>query len=48
MKIGIPISYNKTLGPATKLNFVGLTADLVNLCIFITKGQMLEITEFNW
>ena len=30
-EIGFPISHNKTLGPAMVLNFVGLTADLVNL-----------------
>ena len=41
-EIGFPISHNKTLGPATKLNFVGLTADLEQLCITLPDDKRLK------
>ena len=37
--MGFPISHNKTLGPAMKLNFVGLTADLINLRIYFPEDK---------
>ena len=48
-EIGFPISHNKTLGPATQLDFVGLTADLVNLCILLPEdkwSKCLNIINF--
>ena len=38
-EIGFPICHNKTLRPAMKLNFVGLTADLINLCILLPDDK---------
>ena len=40
--IGFLISRNKTLGPARELNFVGLTADLVNLRILLNEDKRLK------
>ena len=39
IEIGFPISHNKTLGPAMILDFVGLTADLVNLRILLPDDK---------
>ena len=41
-ELGFPISHNKTLGPATKLNFVGLTADLVALSITLPEDKRVK------
>ena len=41
-KIGFPISHNKTLGLAMVLNFVELTADLVNLLILLPEEKRLK------
>ena len=41
-ELGFPISHNKTLGPATKLNFIGLTADLVKLSITLPEEKQLK------
>ena len=38
-EIGFPISHNKTLGPATCLEFVGLTADLTHLRILLPEDK---------
>ena len=38
-EIGFPISHNKTLGPSTRLDFVGLTADLVHLRILLPEDK---------
>ena len=38
-EIGFPISHNKTLGPSTKLDFVGLMADLVHLRILLPEDK---------
>ena len=38
-EISFPISHNKTLGPSTKLDFVGLTADLVHLRILLPEDK---------
>ena len=38
-EIGFPISHNKTLGPAMVLDFVGLTADLINLRVSLPEDK---------
>ena len=45
-EMGFPISHNKTLGPATKLDFVGLTADLVNLRISFPEQKRLKALKY--
>ena len=40
--IGFPISHNKTIGPAQLLDFVGLTADLINLRVSLPKDKTLK------
>ena len=41
-EMGFPISHNKTLGPDTELNFVGLTTNLVNLSISLPEDKRLK------
>ena len=41
-EIGFPISHNKTLGPATILDFVRLTADLVHLHIRLPGDKITK------
>ena len=41
-ELGFSVSHNKTLGPATKLNFVGLTADLVDLSITLPEDKHIK------
>ena len=41
-EIGFPTSYNKTLGPAQVLDFVGLTADLINLRVSLPRDKVIK------
>ena len=41
-EMGFPISHNKTLGPDTELNFVGLTANLINLTITLPEEKRVK------
>ena len=44
-EMGFPISHNKTLGPAQVLDFVGLTADLVNMCITLPDAKRKKVVK---
>ena len=39
VEISFPISHNKTLGPARVLEFIGLTADIMNLRILLPEDK---------
>ena len=40
--IGFPISHNKTIGPAQILDFVGLTADLINMRVSLPRDKTIK------
>ena len=40
--IGFPISHNKTIGPAQILDFVRLTADLINLRVSLPRAKTIK------
>ena len=40
--MGFPISHNKTLGPDTELNFIGLTANLIDLTITLPEEKRVK------
>ena len=41
-ELGFPVSHNKTNGPAQVLDFVGLTADLINLRVSLPKDKTIK------